>query len=206
MKRDLKKELKHLYSPSTKTAEILNVPKLQYLMIDGSGDPNTAQTFKDAMSALYSTAYTLKFALKKSEGIEYPVMPMEGLWWTEDITQFSHEDKANWLWTIMILQPDFVTEAAFEQARADAQKKKGLRALDDLHLASYAEGLSAQIMHLGSYDDEPTTLAKLDTVIEANGCVKSGKHHEIYLSDPTRTTPEKLRTIIRYPIATKTTL
>lgn len=205
VKRDLRQELKHLYSPSAKTAQIVDIPRMNFLMIDGSGDPNTAQEYKDAVSALYSVAYTLRFTLKKREGLEYPVMALEGLWWVEDLSKLDMGDKSNWFWTMMIVQPEFVTPTAFEQAVEAVRRKKNPPLLDRVRLDSYHEGLSVQILHLGPYADEAPTLERLSAYAEANGCVYTGKHHEIYLSDPQRAAPDKLRTILRYPIAPKAT-
>lgn len=205
VKRDLKQELRHLYSPSAKAAQIVDIPRMNYLMIDGSGDPNTAQEYKDALSALYSVAYTLRFALKKGEGLEYPVMALEGLWWVEDLTKLDMGDKSNWFWTMMIVQPEFVTRTAFEQAVEAVRKKKNPLLLDRVRLDSYHEGLSVQILHLGPYADEPPTLERLSAYAEANDCVYTGKHHEIYLSDSQHAAPDKLKTILRYPIAPKAT-
>jgi hypothetical protein len=203
LKYDLKRELKHLYSASTKAVEVVDVPPMNYLMIDGSGDPNTAQEYQAAVSALYSVAYTLKFALKKREGLDYPVMALEGLWWVEDLSKLDMDDKSNWLWTMMIVQPDFVTQAAFESAVDDLRKKKNPPLLDRVRLESYHEGLSAQILHIGPYAAEQPTIERLYAYMSEHGYVHNGKHHEIYLGDPRRSTPEKLRTIIRQPIASK---
>lgn len=197
---DLKKELKYLYKPSVKQPEIVTVPPLSCLMIDGTGDPNTAQAYKDAVAALYSAAYTLKFAFKKGRGIDYPVMPLEGLWWADDMATFSTDDKSNWLWTMLIVQPDVVTEADFAQTVADLKVKKPAPALDLLRLATFDEGESAQIMHIGPYSAEAPTIARLHEFIAAQGYALSGKHHEIYLGDPSRSAPEKLKTIIRQPV------
>ena len=202
-KLDLKNDLKTLYSASAKAVQVIDVPPMNFLKIDGSGDPNTAQEYKDAVSALYSTAYTLKFALKKSAGIDYPVMALEGLWWVEDLSQLSMEDKSNWMWTMMIMQPEAVTKAAFEQAVADVRKKKDPPLLDRVRLESFHEGLSAQILHIGPYAAEPPTIARLYAFMEANRYVHNGRHHEVYLGNPQRTAPEKLKTIIRQPIAAK---
>jgi hypothetical protein len=203
LKHDLKRELKHLYSASTKAVEVVDVPPMNYLMIDGSGDPNTAQEYQDAVSALYNVAYTLKFALKKREGLDYPVMALEGLWWVEDLSKLDMDDKSNWLWTMMIVQPDFVTQAVFESAVDDLRKKKNPPLLDRVRLESYHEGLSAQILHIGPYAAEQPTIERLYAYMSEHGYVHNGKHHEIYLGDPRRSTPEKLRTIIRQPIASK---
>lgn len=200
MKLDLKKELKHLYNASAKAIEIVKVPPMRYLMIDGKGDPNTAQAYKDSVSALYSVAYTLRFALKKAAVLDYGVMPLEGLWWTDDPATMRMDDKSDWQWTMLIVQPDAVTNAAFEQALEAAGKKKDTPLLDNVRFEPYDEGVSAQIMHHGSYADEPPTIERLHTGIASQGYRINGKHHEIYLNDPTRTAPDRLKTIIRYPI------
>ena len=202
-KLDLKQALKHLYRASAKAPAVVDVPPMNYLMIDGSGDPNTAQMYRDAVSALYSVAYTLKFSLKKREGVDYPVMALEGLWWVEDLSTLDRADKSNWLWTMMIVQPDFVTQAVFEAAVEEVRKKKNPPLLDQIRFESYHEGLSAQILHLGPYAAETPTIDRLYAYMDANGYVHNGRHHEIYLNDPGRTAPEKLKTIIRQPIAPK---
>jgi len=200
-KIDLKKELRQLYGQSPKAPSIVDVPPLNFMMIDGTGDPNESQAFKDAISALYSAAFTLKFAIKKARGIDYAVMPTEGLWWTERLEDFNIEDATNWLWTIMIMQPDFVTADEVAQAVVAAKAKKGLAALDLIRFERYDEGRAAQILHVGSYATEKPTIDKLHAFIAEQGVTIMGKHHEIYLSDPNRTAPEKLKTIIRYPIS-----
>lgn len=200
-KLDLKKDLKHLYSPTAKAIEIVDVPPMRYLMIDGAGDPNTAQEYKDAVGALYSVAYTLKFAIKKREQVDYPVMALEGLWWVEDLTQFSYTERSNWRWTMMIMQPDVVTEAAFQQVVEDVRKKKNPPLLERMRFEGYHEGLAGQIMHLGPYADEMPTVERLHHAILEKGYQLRGKHHEIYLSDPNRSAPEKLKTILRQPIS-----
>lgn len=196
---DLKKQFKHLYTVSSKLPEIVEVPPFRYLLIDGSGDPNTAQEYQDALAALYSLSYSLKFAFKK-QGSDYPVMPLEGLWWVDDLSQFAYDDKSNWRWTMMIAQPNIVTQSAFEEARAQVNRKKDLPSLSKVRLETYHEGLSAQIMHVGPYSAEPPTIEKLHHYIEENGYQIAAKHHEIYLSDARRTAPDKLKTIIRYPV------
>lgn len=196
---DLKKQFKHLYTASSKLPEIVEVPPFRYLLIDGSGDPNTAQEYQDALAALYSLSYSLKFAFKK-QGSDYPVMPLEGLWWVDDLSQFAYDDKSNWRWTMMIAQPNIVTQSAFEEARAQVSRKKDLPSLSKVRLETYHEGLSAQIMHVGPYSTEPPTIEKLHHYIEENGWQIAAKHHEIYLSDARRTAPDKLKTIIRYPV------
>ena len=201
-KIDLKKELKELYRPGTKQVVRVDVPPLNYLMIDGRGDPNTAQEYKDAVETLYPVAYALKFMMKKGAlGLDYVVMPLEGLWWVEDMTQFSEKKKSDWLWTMMILQPEAVTQKMVDEALAQTAKKKNPPALDKVHLERLHEGTSAQIMHIGPYAGEAPNIAKIHQFISENGNQPRGKHHEIYLSDPRRTMPEKLKTVIRQPMA-----
>ena len=202
IKIDFKKELKELYNPSKKDFVLVDVPEMQFLMVDGHGDPNTAQEYQQALETLYAVAYKLKFASKKTLEKDYVVPPLEGLWWAEDMDTFTVGlDKNQWDWTMMLMTPDWITPEMYEQARAAAAKAKELPALPKLRLEKYHEGLSAQILHLGSYDDEGPTLARLHTEwIPANGYTENGKHHEIYLSDPRRVAPEKLKTILRQPV------
>jgi len=199
-KIDLKKEWKELYRPSARQVSMVDVPAFNYLMIDGRGDPNSAQAYKEAVETLYAVSYTLKFMLKKGEiGQDYVVMPLQGLWWVEDMADFSVEKKGGWQWTMMILQPQPVTEAMVEEAMAQAAKKKNPPALDIVRFESLHEGPAAQIMHIGPYVDEAPNIAKIHQFIVENGGELRGKHHEIYLSDPRRAAPEKLKTIIRQP-------
>lgn len=199
-KTDFKKELKHLYNPSAKEVVIVDVPKVNFLMIDGAGDPNTAQEFEDAVEALYAVSYALKFMIKREKQIDYIVMPLEGLWWVDDMTQFSMENKDIWKWTQMIMQPEFVTIDLVEKALEQAEKKKNPPALSKIRFESLHEGLSAQIMHIGPYSAEGPTIEKLHNFIRENGYEPRGKHHEIYLSDPRKSAPEKMRTVIRQPM------
>lgn len=201
-KRDFKKELKQLYQPSAKEFSVVDVPPLNFLMIDGHGNPNTSPDYTAALEALYSLAYTIKFALK-TKGIDFVVGPSEGLWWMEDMHQFSQENKDRWDWTMMIVQPEEVTQEVFEDAKIQVAKKKVLPALPGLRLETYHEGLSVQILYYGSYSDEGPTIARMHTFIHESGCELRGKHHEIYLGDPRRTAPEMLKTIIRQPIRRK---
>lgn len=199
-KLDLKKELKHLYNPSAKEVTAENVPAFNFLMIDGRGDPNTSPEYAAAVEALYALAYTLKFKVKKSQGgVDYAVMPLEGLWWVEDMRQFDINKKHAWQWTMMILQPKPVTAKLFEEAKPETIEKKKLPTLSRVRFEPYAEGQAAQIMHIGPYSAEGPTVARLHTFIQQNGHALSGKHHEIYLGDPRKTAPEKLRTVIRQP-------
>jgi hypothetical protein len=198
-KFELIKQLKHLYN-APKDPIVVEVPPLNFLMIDGHGDPNQSPTYQEAVEGIFSLAYTLKFAIKKAEGIDYSVLPLEGLWWVEDMDLFSIEDKSNWDWTMMIAQPEFVNLKWVDRARVDAFKKKGLAVLDRIRFEPYVEGLSAQLMHTGPYAAEESNIVRLHKFIIQQGCERSGKHHEIYLSDVRRTAPEKLRTIIRQPM------
>ena len=199
-KLDLKKDLKHLYNPSAKAPSVVEVPPMSFLMIDGTGDPNTAPAYAAALEALYSAAYTLKFSIKKSEGTDFAVMPLEGLWWATNMSDFSTGRRDDWHWTMMILQPDFVTPGHVATAIAAAGKKKLLPALERIRFETYAEGLSAQIMYFGPYKDEGPTIQRLHAYIAEQGGKLNGKHHEIYLSDPRRTAPAKLKTVIRQPM------
>jgi hypothetical protein len=200
-KLDFKKDRKDLYNPPLKPV-MVDVPELQYLMIDGQGYPGTSQEYMDAMQTLFPLAYTLKFTIKKRQGIDYAVMPLEGLWWADDMEHF-YENKDAWKWTSMMMQPEFVTEALFTQAVGEVKKKKAPAAIDKVRLEKYAEGRCAQIMHIGPYSEEGPTIAKLHDFIEKSGYEKTGKHHEIYLGDPRRAAPEKLKTVIRQPIIKK---
>jgi hypothetical protein len=200
-KIDFKKELKHLYQPSTREFVVVDVPPMQFLMVDGRGDPNTAQEYKDAIEALYPVAYKLKFMSKKELEQDYGVLPLEGLWWAEDMETFTtRRDKSLWHWTMMIMQPEWITQEMFEEALRQVQKK-GLPALSKVRLETYHEGLSVQIMHIGSYDDEGPTLHRMHhEFVPQNGLEMSGTHHEIYLSDFRKVAPEKLKTVLRQPV------
>lgn len=200
-KRDYKKELKHLYAPSKKDFSVVTVPPLQFLMIDGRGNPNTTTAYSEAVETLYALSYTLKFMSKKDPGIDYVVMPLEGLWWVPEMAEFSVEDKDAWWWTSMIMQPDHITPEMVAAATEETRRKKNPVALDRVRFETYHEGLSVQIMHIGPFADEAPTLERLHhEYIPANGYVMTGKHHEIYLSDPRRTAPEKLKTVLRQPV------
>jgi hypothetical protein len=199
-KIDLKKQLKHLYQPTHKEFTIVEVPPMQFLMIDGKGNPNTSQAFQEAMQALYGMSYTLKFASKKEMGIDYTVMALEGLWWADDMEAFTLEAKDTWYWTAMMLQPDHITSEFVEAARAELARKKDVPALPRLRYETFHEGLSAQIMYFGAYADEGPTITRMHAFIQDSGYTLSGKHHEIYIGDPRTAAPEKLKTVIRQPI------
>lgn len=200
-KIDFKKEFGSLFKPSPKQAALVEVPPLNYLMIDGRGDPNTAQAYQEAIEALFAVSYTLKFLIKKgAQAVDYTVMPLEGLWWVEDMARFSIEDKSDWLWTAMIMQPAVVTSEKVNLAVEQVAKKKNPPGLSRLRFESYDEGTAAQIMHVGPFAAEGPTIERLHTFIKGNGYAPTGKHHEIYLSDFRKAAPEKLQTIIRQPV------
>jgi hypothetical protein len=200
-KIDFKKEWKHLYQPSKKEFQVVEVPDMQFLKIDGHGDPNTAEEYSDAVEALYAVAYKVKF-LSKKDGQDYVVPPLEGLWWADDMDAFtSARDKSQWDWTMMLMTPDWITAEVVGHAREQVKKKKKLPALEKMRWEIYSEGLSVQILHVGSYDDEEPVLRELhDEWMPANGFTFNGLHHEIYLSDPRRVEPAKLKTVLRQPI------
>ncbi|MBA4393331.1 MAG: hypothetical protein C0407_07240 [Desulfobacca sp.] len=201
-KIDFKKEWKHLYSPSAREVVLVEVSAMNFVMGEGRGDPNTSPDFKGVVEALYSLSYTLKFMVKKDQGIDYTVLPLEGLWWADDMAAFSPEDldKSRWQWTVMIAQPDFIGQGLFVQAMEPVKKKKPLPFLSLLRWESLHEGLCAQILHVGPYAQEHPTIEKIHNFMKEEGYDFAGKHHEIYLSDPRKTAPEKLKTIIRQPI------
>ena len=189
-KLDFKKELKEFYRPSAKTPVLVDVPEFNFLMVDGYGDPNTSEVYVQAIEALYAMSYTLKFMSKQgAQSRDYTVMPLEGLWWVEDMELFSTAKKDDWLWTAMIMQPEFISSAMVEEAREEVRKKKHPVALDKLRLESFCEGKSAQIMYFGPYADEAPTISRLHQFAIDSGYELRGKHHEIYLSDPRRTAP-----------------
>jgi hypothetical protein len=201
-KLDLKKELRTLYA-LPKEPVMVEVPPMRYLMIDGQGDPNTSQDYVQAIEALYGLSYTLKFMIKKADGQDYTVMPLEGLWWAEDLDSFLRADKDAYKWTALIMQPDLVTEDHVKKATAELKKKKDPPALPKVRFELFDEGLSAQITHVGSYSEERPTVERLHAFIDGQGHALRGKHHEIYMSDPRRTDTAKLKTIIRQPVGKK---
>ncbi|MCA9897621.1 MAG: GyrI-like domain-containing protein [Ardenticatenaceae bacterium] len=203
-KIDFKRELKHLYQPSGTKISVVDVPAMNFLTITGQGNPNSSQAYQEAVEALYSVAYTVKFMVKKGElAIDFGVMPLEGLWWVPDMRQFSMGNKDAWLWQMMIMQPDFVTADMIAVAKAQVKKKKGLVAVDLLKLERFVEGTAVQILYTGPYADEDPTIQKLHEHVRQQGGELSGKHHEIYLSDPRRAAPERLKTVIRQPFVVK---
>ncbi len=197
-KVDFKKELKQLYNPSTKEVSFVEVPDMNFLLINGQGAPSSEE-YMDAVQTLYPLAYALKFMVKKGRGVDYGVMPLEGLWWMDDMTRFSVERKDEWKWTAMIMQPKYVTEGDFKVA-LEQVKKKNLLAIGKVRFELFYEGKAAQIMHIGPYSAEAPNIQKIHSAIKAAGHQLSGKHHEIYLGDPNKTAPEKLKTILRQPM------
>jgi len=200
-KIDYKKELKYLYKPSTKKIEFVEVPKMNFLMINGKGNPNTSIEYQNAVETLYAVSYTVKFLIKKSElQTDYGVMPLEGLWWVDDMQEFDINNKDNWKWTAMIMQPEIVTKEHIEIAIEQVKNKKSLEALSEVEFTPFQEGKSAQTLYVGPFKDEGPTIEKIHTFITENKSSLSGKHHEIYLSDIRKAKPENWKTIIRQPV------
>jgi len=199
-KIDYKKVLKQFYQPSAKEVVLVDIPPMHYIMIDGEGDPNSSQAYADAVEALFTVSYTVKFMVKKGPlAIDYGVLPLEGLWWSEDMADFLSGDKSGWKWTMMIMQPACVTRELIEQAIAQVHVKKKIAALTQLRYEALHEGRCAQILHIGPFSEEGPTVAKVHDFIERNGQL-AGKHHEVYLSDIRRADPAKWKTIIRQPL------
>lgn len=194
-KVDLKREL-DAYRARAGEFRVVDVPPQQYLMVDGHGDPNSAPEYAAAVEALYPAAYRLKFASRKRLGRDYVVMPLEALWWAEDIAAFTTaRDKSRWDWTVMILVPEWIDRELFEEVAAELPPS-------DVRLETLEEGRCVQTLHIGSYDDEAPLLARLhDEFLPGAGLRPTGRHHEIYLSDPRRVEPARLRTILRQPVA-----
>lgn len=207
---DLKKQYKALYQPSPKQPVLVQVPNLQFAMIDGyiekGSEPGKSPMFAESTQALYSMSYTLKFTLKKrkTNAIDYPVMALEGLWWVEDGV-FEIFRKDNWFYTLMILQPEVITADIFEGAREQVRKKRGdSEMLSKVRLAHFEEGLCVQVMHIGPYATEPATVEQMRAFARENGFQDhvgpNGKHHEIYLSDPRRVAEDRMKTVLRHPV------
>jgi hypothetical protein len=198
-KVDFKRELGEFYT-ARRSPAVVEVPELAFVMIDGHGDPDTSGEYRDAVSALFSVSYAARFALKRAGVIDFGVMPLEGLWWAADMSAFSSGDKSAWEWTMLIMQPDEVTADVLADAKVRAAAKAPAAALERLRLERFAEGLAAQVLHLGPYSAEGPVIASLHAFIAGQGRELAGKHHEIYLGDPSRTAPERLKTIIRQPV------
>jgi len=200
-KINYKKKLQHLYKPSVKEVEIVEVPQMNFLMIDGDGGPNHP-TFQNAIEVLFPLSYTLKFMIKKSDlGIDYGVLPLEGLWWADDMSSFIKDKKDDWKWTLMIMQPELITNEMVVEAVNQVRVKKNPTSLPLVRFESINEGKVAQIMHIGPFSEEGPTVQKLHSFIKDSGKKIIGKHHEVYLSDIRRAAPEKWKTIIRQPMS-----
>ena len=199
-KIDLKKELKAFYNPTAKDVTLIDVPRMNFIMIDGQGAPESPQ-FAQSIAALYPIAYGIKFDKKRTDGIDYGVMPLEGLFWADDMKVFMPEtaDRNKWQWTLMIMQPDIVTRKDFENSVAASKKKKDNPLIDKVRFENFTEGKAAQIMHIGPYSAEGPNIQKLHHKITEIGARLSGRHHEIYLSDPRRAAPDKMKTVVRQP-------
>lgn len=198
MPYDVKKDLKQLYAPKNTEWALLDVPEQRFLAVDGRGNPNTAESYARAVEALYAVAYTIKMTAKRS-GEDFVVGPLEGLWWADDYTAFTVRAKDSWQWTMLVSLPARIGEDAVEAAREAVRRKKKIEApvrIEKLH-----EGRCAQALHVGSYDDEGPLLARLHgEFLAAHGLRPTGRHHEVYLGDPRRVEPAKLRTVVRQPV------
>jgi hypothetical protein len=206
-KLDLRKQFKHLYQPSATKVEVVDVPRFQFAMVDGQIEPGRgpedSPAFQEALEALYGISYTLKFAskLRKQDPLDYSVMALEGLWWVEG-GEFDITRPEGWRWTLMIMQPGHITVDMYEDALRQLRQKKGERpGFSRLRLESFQEGLCMQTMHVGPYAEEPATIARMHAFAQENGYRLRGKHHEIYLGDPRRASPERMKTVLRQPIA-----
>lgn len=201
MKIDHRKEFKALYQPSARAVSVVDVPPLTYLMVDGTGDPNGSLTYARAVEVLFAVSYALKFMIKKGpSALDYAVMPLEGLWWADDMSRFSVDDKSVWKWTMMIMQPNLIGPDMVAQAIEDVRRKKRPGAIDLVRFETFAEGRCAQILHVGPFSEEGPTVEKVHAYIDQSG-ERRGKHHEIYLSDIRKADPAKWKTIIRQPFS-----
>ncbi len=197
-KIDFKKTFKNLYKAKP-NAEIIEVPELRFLIIEGKGNPNTSQDYKNAVEVLFGLSYIIKFMIKKSLQIDYAVMPLEGLWWINDMKNFSIDKKDEWKWNAMIMQPEFITIELVEKGISELKKKKNTSAIDNVKLEKFNEGKAVQVLHIGPFSEEGPVISKLHKFIEEKGFKLSGKHHEIYLSDIRKADPKNWKTIIRQP-------
>ncbi|MDR2719912.1 MAG: GyrI-like domain-containing protein [Nitrososphaerota archaeon] len=198
-KIDFKKELKHLYNPSAKMVNVIDVPAMNFLIINGKGAPTSPQ-YQQAIETLFTVSYTLKFMVKKAKNIDYGVMPLESLWWLDNMKEFATTPPNEWRWTNMIMQPPYIQERYVKTAIEQVIKKKELSAIDKITFDNFHEGISAQILYHGPYAEERPTITKIHEYIHKSGHELRGKHHEIYLNDPSITAPENLKTIIRQPM------
>jgi hypothetical protein len=199
-KLDLKRAMRRLYFPPANQFVLVDVPEMKFLTIDGRGDPSTAAAYHEAIEALFAVSYTLKFTIKRVDPEDdYTVMPLETLWWSDE-RSFKVEDRGTWRWTAMVAQPPVINGDLVRAAGHEASAKHKLPALRRMRLASFREGLSAQVLHVGPYEDEMATIEKLHAFIAEHDYPFRGRHHEIYLSDPKRCAPDRMRTVIRQPI------
>lgn len=199
-KIDLKKELKHLYQPSAKEVVQVEVPRFKFLMVDGEGDPQTSQAYAQVVEALFAISYTAKFMVKKGpQALDYAVMPLEGLWWADEMNAFMENERSKWRWTMMIMQPSLVADEDIHAAIGEVRRKKRLPGIERLRLEHFSEGLCAQILHIGPFTKEGPTIERLHGFIGARSGLR-GKHHEIYLSDIRRADPKNWKTILRQPM------
>jgi hypothetical protein len=197
---DLRKELKQLYQPSAKAVAEVRVPEFTFLMIDGKGDPNSSKAYVEAVAALFAVSYATRFMVKKGPSQQdYAVMPLEGLWWAKDMNAFRSGNRRQWQWTLMIMQPQFVTQATLRKAMAETAAKKQLPAIARLRIERFKEGRCAQILHVGPFSAEGPTIERLHAYIDAHGRLR-GRHHEIYLTDIRRAAPSRWKTVIRQPM------
>lgn len=201
-KVDFKKALKQLYNPPKGSFHLVEVPQMNFLMLDGRGDPNTSLDYQQAIEALYTMSYAIKFALK-SQGYDHIVPPLEGLWWMENMNEFSLMNKNRWEWTMMIMQPEWITSEWVEKVRQDTTKKKSNAYLSAVRFEAYNEGFAVQTLYIGAYEKEAPTIADMHRFIASSGYLTNGKHHEIYIGNPRKTSPDKLQTILRQPIRKK---
>lgn len=200
-KIDYKKELKEFYRPSAKKVVEVAIPKMNFLMVNGNGAPETTE-YKEAIEVLYSVSYTLKFMIKKGDiGIDYGVLPLEGLWWADDMSDFINDNKSKWIWTMMIMQPELVTKDLVQAAIHQVKDKKNLPAIDKVRFESFQEGKCAQTLHVGPFSEEGPTVERVHSFIAECGSELIGKHHEIYLTDIRRAAPENWKTVIRQPMS-----
>ena len=201
---DVKRERRDLYAPRAGDFVVVDVPEMAFLMADGRGDPNTAVAYREAVGALYATSYAVRAVAREALGRVHTVAPLEGLWSAADLEVFRTRDKSAWQWTLMIAQPDWTTVELVDDALTAARRKQ-VPALGLVRFERFAEGPSAQTLHIGPYDDEGPALARLhEEFLPANGLRPVGRHHEVHLSDARRTEPARLRTVLRQPVAAAT--
>jgi hypothetical protein len=205
-KIDLRTDFKHLYAPSARQVEIVDVPRFNFALLDGrieaGREPATSPAFQEALQALYGISFTLKFMskLRKQDPIDYKIMALEGLWWSE-LGEIDFDQQGDWKWTLMMMQPDHISLAMFREAVSSLRTKRGDNPLlSEMRFEPFEEGLCMQIMHVGTYDLESMTIARMHDFAHDNGYKLRGKHHEIYIGDPRRAKPDRLRTILRHPI------